>query len=547
MTDDAELLRRYANGRSEEAFAMLVQRHLPLVYHAALRRTNGDTHLAEDVAQAVFADLARSAGELQRHAMLAGWLYVATRHAAANAMRTETRRKIREYEAVIMNDAPAREVAESEWARLRPELDSVMDELAGSDRDAVLLRYFENRPYAEIGAILRLSDDAARRRVDRALEKLRTLLARRGITSTAAALSSLLTAQSAVAAPTGLAATVAGSALAGAGAAQASAGIIAFMTTNKIAWSVAGLVALVAGGSAVNQFRAARQAGDELATLRADQAKLQRHLKERQDEARRDAEKVRTAHARIAELEKKLDAANEKSAGDRKRGLQETKTTPANATAAGNQTNPWANPEYLQLQMKIAEKGIGIQYRPLYRRLGWPEEKIREFERLKLQQIQDTYDIMAAAGVAGVSLANPALNAQWDDPVVKQKVENLRTLVGEKDYPALVEYEDNRMYMARNPVETLVSNLHYTDSPLTFEQSARLTQLIFDNTSKPVQGAGAYTPPRTDWDPVYAQAAAFLAPEQLDTLRASNDRVQLLIESSALQKKLIEPVAAPSN
>ena len=95
MAEGTELLRRYVADHSEAAFAALVQQHLPLVYHAAQRRTNGDTHLAEEIAQAVFSNLAREAAALQRHAALAGWLYVATRHAAANAMRTDTSRCIR--------------------------------------------------------------------------------------------------------------------------------------------------------------------------------------------------------------------------------------------------------------------------------------------------------------------------------------------------------------------------------------------------------------------------------------------------------------------
>src|SRR6187549_1570496 len=118
MDDDSQLLRRYATTRDEAAFAELVSRRLALVYHAALRRVNGDTTLAEDVAQSVFVSLARNAAALRHHVLLSGWLYVATRHAAANALRQDRRRQLREQEAHIMHEtiSPATDAA---WAQLR--------------------------------------------------------------------------------------------------------------------------------------------------------------------------------------------------------------------------------------------------------------------------------------------------------------------------------------------------------------------------------------------------------------------------------------------
>ena len=209
MNDDAALLRRYAEEKSEAAFAELVRRHLDLVYSAAQRRLGGDAHRAADVAQQVFATLAREAARLSRHTVLTAWLYAATRHAAIDAIRADRRRQVREQEAHLMQTLAATPTLDAEWERLRPVLDAVMDELAEADRTAVLLRFFQQRPFAEIGATLHLSDDAARMRVDRALDKLRALLARRGITSTTAALGATLVHQAIAAAPAGLAGTVA--------------------------------------------------------------------------------------------------------------------------------------------------------------------------------------------------------------------------------------------------------------------------------------------------------------------------------------------------
>lgn len=546
MPDDAELLRRYARDRSEEAFAALVQRHLPLVYHAALRRVNGDTHLAEDVAQAVFADLARRAGSLGRDTVLAGWLYLATRHAAANTMRTEQRRKLREQESAVMNEPSTGAIAENEWTQLRTELDSVMDELAEGDRDAVLLRYFENRPYAEIGAALRLSEDAARLRVDRTLEKLRVLLARRGITSTAAALGGLLAAQSAVAAPAGLATTVAGSALAGAAVATtaASAGIVAFMTTNKIMIGIAGTLLLLAGGSALHQLsqRQAIEAG--MVAVSSERDGLREHLRQQEERTRAAEERERLAAERIAELQKSLVAANERNAGGQNKGGLESKVALANSTPDANRQRLFANAEYVRLQMKITEKNLRLQYGPLYRKLGWSEEKIRDFERLKLQEQQNLFDIMAAAGIAGVSMGNSAVRAQWEDPVVKQTQKDLSSLIGDTDYPAYMEYGDGRMFAVRIPVDSLAGSLYYTESPLTSEQANQLTRLILANMPKATPVDGTITPGQPDWESVYARAAGILTPRQIDTLRAITERNQLFREANALERKLLEQPAA---
>ena len=136
MTDDAELIRRYAEQRSEEAFAELVRRHLGLVYAAALRRLGGDAHGAADVAQGVFVKLARDAARLSGHGALTGWLYAATRNPAVDAIRANQRRAAREREAFTMNEILSAEVrvgaaaeTEVEWARLRPVLDAAMDAL----------------------------------------------------------------------------------------------------------------------------------------------------------------------------------------------------------------------------------------------------------------------------------------------------------------------------------------------------------------------------------------------------------------------------------
>ena len=212
MIGDKQLIRQYAAQRSEPAFAELVRRHLKMVYGAALRQVHGDAHLAEDVAQSVFSDLARKAGKLQHNHSIAGWLHASTRFAAANAMRAETRRRTREQAVVSMNEMNSN--ANASWNELRPMIDEALEELGGADREAIVLRYFEAYEFSLVGAALGVSENAARMRVDRALEKLRAILQKRGMATTGAALAGALAESSATAVPAQLAAGITSAALA---------------------------------------------------------------------------------------------------------------------------------------------------------------------------------------------------------------------------------------------------------------------------------------------------------------------------------------------
>ena len=208
MCDDTELLQKYVSERSEAAFAELVRRHVSLVYATALRETAGDRALAEDVGQAVFVELARKADRLLQHPILAGWLYTSVRHVSANIRRAEMRRQSREQEAQAMHESSAADSSEATWKQIRPVVDDAMHELNEADRAAVVLRFFQERSLREIGEVLGLSENAARMRVDRALEKLRLLLERRGITSTASGLTAALAAGVMAPAPPALAAAI---------------------------------------------------------------------------------------------------------------------------------------------------------------------------------------------------------------------------------------------------------------------------------------------------------------------------------------------------
>src|ERR1700678_920483 len=155
MTDDAELLRRYADDRSEAAFAELVRRHVDLVYSSALRQCRGDHHRAQEVTQMVFADLARKAASLVRHPVLPAWLHRSCHLAALELFRREGRRQ--RYERAAGDEAAAGAHAGDPvvWAEVGPVLDEAIDALDERDRQGILLRFFGNRPYAEVGQRLR--------------------------------------------------------------------------------------------------------------------------------------------------------------------------------------------------------------------------------------------------------------------------------------------------------------------------------------------------------------------------------------------------------
>jgi RNA polymerase sigma factor (sigma-70 family) len=206
MDHDAALLREYVLRQSQDAFGALVSRHLNLVYGAAVRIL-GDPSLGEDVAQEVFITLARKAPGLTSHASLAGWLYRTACYEAIDLRRSRQRRQHYETVSSAM-PAPSPDPPEAEWREIRPLLDETLLHLNERDRQAVILRYLVGRSYQEVGAELGMEENAARMRTDRALEKLRRLLTRKGATSSAAALAAMLSIEASVAAPPGLSAAV---------------------------------------------------------------------------------------------------------------------------------------------------------------------------------------------------------------------------------------------------------------------------------------------------------------------------------------------------
>ena len=201
---DEQLLRDYAGKQSEAAFAELVRRHVDFVYSASLRMVC-DSHLAQDVTQGVFVALAQNARSLTKHPVLSGWLHRTTRNIAANTVRSEVRRRAREQEAAAINQLSE---SDTTWEIIAPHLDEALGELTEEDRDALLLRYFEKRSGREMADILGTSEDAAKKRVSRAVERLREIFSKRRLTIGAGGLVVLISANAVQSAPAGLAANI---------------------------------------------------------------------------------------------------------------------------------------------------------------------------------------------------------------------------------------------------------------------------------------------------------------------------------------------------
>jgi len=255
--DDLALLREYAANHSETAFEELVSRRVGFVYSAALRQVR-DPHLAEEITQAVFIILAQKAGRISDKTILTGWLFKTTRFAALAQMRAEMKRSLRtatiEKEFQMQNEFQSGATDEI-WNQMSPLLDEALATLGETDRQAVLLRFFENKSLAEVGNYLGAGEDTARKRVTRALEKLRKFFTKRGVSSTTAIIAGAISANSVQAAPVALAKSVTAVALAKGAAASGSTLTLIKGALKIMAWTkaktavVVGVAAILAVGA----------------------------------------------------------------------------------------------------------------------------------------------------------------------------------------------------------------------------------------------------------------------------------------------------------
>lgn len=392
---------------------------------------------------------------------------------------------------------------EADWERLRPVLDEVMDELGDRDREVVLLRFFEGRPFAEIGVALQVSEDAARMRVDRALAKLHELLARRGVTSTAVALGAVLSAQAVSAAPAGLAVVACKTACMEAVAAgSGGAGLVGFMSTTKLGLGWAGMLALLLTlGVATYQRRAREETEQALATARqsyAAQITMQRGLEQRVQSAQQD----------VARLRKNLDEVRTSLSGAKPQATKVEWDPIAEGRAFLTR-----HPEVKQALLERIHASMRFTWGPLYNTLGLTPEQINQFEAL-----------VSAGAVTSVGFGpnGQQLALQTGSEVPLPEVPSrLRDLLGEEGFRQYQEFKNT--IAARNLTVEIAGDLCFTESPLTLHQADQLNRILFD--CRPGQRGSQSA--EFDREAVVAKAKGVLSASQLEALNGVLARGQL--------------------
>jgi RNA polymerase sigma factor (sigma-70 family) len=524
MTEDAELLNRFAADGSEAAFAELTRRHIDLVYSAALRLMNGDVHSAQDVAQQVFTEVARQATRLARHPALVGWLYTTTRLMALRMQRTEQRRKSREQEANIMNELLHDDAPPSDWNQLRPVIEDAMHELDEKDRHAILLRFFQNKTLNEMGAALNLSENAAHMRVERALEKLRGKLARRGITTTAIALAAVVSVNAVQAAPAGLAATVSGAAIAGS-AVHASTLIAASkaiaMTTFQKTIVATALAAAV--GAGIYSARHGSQLNAQIQTLQQQQAPLTARLQQLEQEHTQAAAQL----AALSEENVRLKSGRNASELLKLRGevgvlRQQAASNEGKASPPGGLAGMMSDPAFEEyLRQSIKEKMTTL-YADLITELKLTPEQKDQFLKLLSEAASKSMSQLAATAQGSTNQSGP-------DPWVE---------TGKQLYRLLGETGINRFrdYSAELPGRATLAllNSQPETAALSAEQSASLIKVMKAEPADLTQGLlggpdAAFMGSPAEIDSflqrvtesnqrILQQAGSFLAPDQLAAL-----------------------------
>jgi RNA polymerase sigma factor (sigma-70 family) len=492
MDNDSELLRQYAEEGSEDAFRELVRLRLGIVYGSALRQL-GDEQKAQDVAQEVFADLARKAPFLCRRPVLVSWLFTSTHFAAAKLVRRERRQRARDHGAHLMQEIHSDSAHDEDWRRLRPVLDEELHGLEGGDRDAVLLRFFEGKSYSDVGEALNLSEDAARKRVDRALDRLRVRLSGRGITSTSAALAAALTGQATMAAPAGLVGIVATAALAqSAGTAVTATGFLNSAAAAAAAIGVAGLLAIAAGGAAIHEALLARGASAELSSLQ------RQYASSLQDAASEEA-KVAYAEKTFANLERQTrkDQTAAPSAPGGPVG------TPSPDPYAQGKAFMTRHPEVKAALLDYIDAGNRTRFAALYASLGLTPDEIQKM--LVLARQGYGFGRMLQSGEVMLSPTDDNSSGAFS-----AQQAGIKALLGDDGFQL---YEQSFFSsQARTVATNLAGLLAPTDTPLTSGQAQGLASILTGATSLTNSS-------QIDWASVNAKARGILSNPQFEMLQ----------------------------
>ena len=399
-----------------------------------------------------------------------------------------------------MNELQSDVRSGEDWQDSIPILDQTMSALSDHDRDAVMLRFFDELSFAEIGNRLRLTESGARMKVERAIEKLRVLLLNRGVTSTTAALSAIIASQAGLAAPTGLAAAVTGTALASKAIAGSSAFSLlqllgnakAIIGASAAVWlgAAAGIPAI---GAVFYEFREARHSHKAMMVAAGEQ-------------------EVQVARLRALQLS--LGGA------DRNRSkLLARVDALRTSTAAAREPTPAAEgqkllvrfPQSRAMLMAAAIPKVAEDYQAFFRLANLTPSQIDQFENL-----------MAATWTNSVRVTPTDISAGIRTPSEDQ----LRTVLGDHGYRQFQYY--NQMQYAYQFTGLLAAAVNLADEPLSVGQIDQLAQIVAGNSSlyreghDMNQGTATFSDASNsvNWDNVTAQTKAILSQAQWTTIQS---------------------------
>jgi RNA polymerase sigma factor (sigma-70 family) len=479
-TDGGQTLAEYTRTGSEAAFQDVVRRYLDLVYSTAHRLVNGDAHLAQDIAQIVFSDLARMARSLKKETMLGGWLHRHTCFVASKIMRGERRRLAREQAAVEMNSLE--DHSQANLTRVAPVLDDAINRLGSEDRQAILLRFFEQKDFRSVGEALGSSEEGARKRVDRALAKLESLLKKQGVTLSATALGVALATQAVTAAPAGLAATISGAALASAAAGGGTAlTLLKIMSMTKMQIGILSAIALVAITTPL------------VITQQHTSAKL-RHANEslriQTEENNRLALENEQLSNRLAQVAVAQPRSNSTPPAELLKLRGEVgRLRRENASVTAAMTNSplsglRANPEMWKLIRDQQRKGLASIYKEFADRASLPAEQREKLFELLADNVMENVDRITEVlrdGKTGAAM-DAVFSAQ--DAAMKEKVDELLGPDGAGKY---YEYtKDIGAYLSAQQFKPMMSG----DAGEKDAKASQLFQLLQTERSSSLAAAG---------------------------------------------------------
>jgi RNA polymerase sigma factor (sigma-70 family) len=509
---DADLLARFASDHAQDAFTELVKRHVNLVYSAALRQVRSP-QLAEEIAQSVFADLARNTSKLRPDTVLVAWLHTVTRRTAVDVIRKEARHRLREQIAVELTTMNANE---SCWLEIEPMLDEAVAALDEADRAAVLLRYFENKSLREVGAHLGVTDDAAQKRVSRAVERLREFFSKRNATIGASGLAVLISANAVQSAPVGLVATISAAVLSGTAistsTAIAATKAIAMTTFQK---TIVTAVLFATVGAGLFEAHQNSESQKQIQNLQQQQDSLNEQFAQLQRE-RDDA--TNQLDGLLAENAQLKSNSNERELLKLRGEVTAASRAAADASAKTQslRNGSQAEPDYERNQTRT-------NLDQFFKLANLSPEKAEQYVTLEVEMKRRQNERMTALLGGNLSVAEAVRLRDQDN---QEQQNQRREILGSDGWATLQSIADGmRNNVAKGLIGAVQANMG--NNPLTQEQSDRLQSAIKAEVAANTMDDTDLFRPVDEWTQMVTEsqqhvlraASQFLTPTQQETLQ----------------------------